>query len=136
MQQSEQLSVDSMNRQVQINEWEYNSKMETLFMFQLILIGLLIITILSVLNSYGLVGRAFLFYVSGLVILILGGIWLARLLYTNRLRDKEVWTRRSFQGDAALPPAVSPDVVRAAATNNAAACAAEGDGSKSSVVVC
>ena len=103
-------------------------------MFQLILIGLMILTFLSALNSYGLVGRAFLFYVSALTIILLGGIWLARLLYTNRLRDTAVWNRRTFQGDGDLPPAVSPDVVRAAAANNSVAC--EAGGSSSPSVVC
>jgi len=48
----EKYNIELANRQIQVNEWAYNNKMDTLFVFQLIFITIMMVTILLVLNIH------------------------------------------------------------------------------------
>ena len=103
--------MDSLERQTEVNEWAYNSKLETLFMLQLLYLGLVIVLVLTVLTKYGLMNGWFTVMVGLIGLGILLAIWIYRGLYTANVRDKRFWNRRNFTGDRTTPPAVSPDVV-------------------------
>lgn len=90
---------DLTQRQAQINEWSYNNKMDTLFVFQLIFISLLFIGILMSLKQTGVVGPGFVWYSMAIVLIIVVIIIVNRSMYTNTTRDVKFWNRRHFNGD-------------------------------------
>jgi hypothetical protein len=96
---SSQYNIDLANRQIQVNEWAYNNKMDTLFVFQLLFITLMFVTILLVLKSQGLVGGAFVWYSIGIVLVLNVMIIINRSVYTNTKRDSRMWNKKHFAGD-------------------------------------
>ncbi len=117
----EPASIDSLERQTEINEWEYHNKLDTLFMLQLTYLGLVILVILSVLWKYELMNIAFILLVGIILLTCLALLWFYRAAYTRNVRDKVNWDRRRFEGDGTLPPALSPDEVAAEAKKRIAA---------------
>jgi hypothetical protein len=91
-----QSNEDSTRRQVEINEWYYESKRETLFILQIILLMLLTITVLVAMTSYGLITKLTSDYLTGIVLLFGLGTWFYRWYYTRYLRDRRYWNRRTF----------------------------------------
>ena len=96
----EQYNIDLANRQIEINEWSYNNKRDTLYIFQLSFIALIFIAILSALEAQGIIGGAFVSYVIFLTLLVLGIIIINRIFYTDRRRDARYWNRRRFGDDS------------------------------------
>jgi FlaA1/EpsC-like NDP-sugar epimerase len=96
MSQGDTYNIDLATRQVEINEWSYNNKMETLFVFQIVFISLLLMSLLFYLKSTGLVGGSFVWYVFLLLVLIVGLIIINRAVYTATTRDGRYWNRRRF----------------------------------------
>jgi hypothetical protein len=90
------------NRQTEINEWSYNNKMDTLFVFQLLFISMLIICILMMFSYSGIIGRYFVGYTFGILVIINIIVIINRSVYTNNIRDKHVWGRVLFGGDQQL----------------------------------
>jgi hypothetical protein len=90
---------DSTRRQVEINEWYYESKRETLFLLQVILLMMLTITVLVAMASYGLITQLTSNYLTGIVLLIGLGTWGYRWYYTQYVRDRRYWNRRMFKKD-------------------------------------
>jgi hypothetical protein len=86
-------------RQTEINEWSYNNKMDTLFIFQLFFISALIICILMMFSYKGIVGRAFVGYIFGILLLINIITIVNRAMYTNNIRDKKYWDKVVFDAD-------------------------------------
>lgn len=85
---------DTYTRQGEINEWQAQNKLDTLFFLQSLFIFLVILVILVFLRQYGLlVGSAF-YVVVGLFLAILVGIMWNRASYTLYSRDKRYWNRR------------------------------------------
>jgi hypothetical protein len=91
------------SRQIEINEWSYNNKMDTLFVFQILFISLLIVSILMLFSYQGVIGRGFVWYTFGILILLDILIIVNRAMYTDRIRDKKHWDRVSFPDDNKLP---------------------------------
>jgi hypothetical protein len=92
-------------RQFEINEWSYGNKMDTLFVFQMILIALVLVTPLLYLSRQGLVPSNVLTMLAiGLTVIIVLTI-AVRAQYTNFKRDQRYWNRRQFnkQGGPAIP---------------------------------
>jgi hypothetical protein len=87
------------NRQAEISEWAYNDKMDTVFVLQVLFIGLVMISILFYANSLGYFGSAFAWYGTVLVGIITTTVILARISYTNARRDSRFWNRRKFDED-------------------------------------
>lgn len=87
------------SRQTEINEWSYNNKMDTLFIFQLLFISILIICILMMFSYKGIVGRAFVGYIFGILVLINIVTITNRAMYTNNIRDKKYWDKVMFDTD-------------------------------------
>ena len=86
-------------RQTEINEWSYNNKMDTLFIFQLFFISALIIFILMMFSYKGIVGRAFVGYIFGVLLLMNIVTIINRAMYTNNIRDKKYWDKVIFDTD-------------------------------------
>lgn len=99
MSEAKHYNNDLTQRQAQINEWSYNNKMDTLFVFQLIFISLLFIGVLMSLKQSGIVGSGFVWYSMAIVLIIVVIIIVNRSMYTNTKRDAKFWNRRHFNGD-------------------------------------
>ena len=106
---------DSTRRQVEINEWYYESKRETLFILQIILLMLLTITVLVVMVNYGFITKLTSDYLIGIVLLFGLGTWFYRWYYTQYLRDRRYWNRRTFKEDVPTkgPPVCAEDIAEA-----------------------
>ena len=96
---SNQYNIDLASRQVEINEWAYNNKMDTLFVFQVLFMAILFVSILLVLRSTGMIGGPFVWYSFGIVLLVVVMIIINRSMYTNKKRDMRLWNKRRFDDD-------------------------------------
>jgi NhaP-type Na+/H+ or K+/H+ antiporter len=114
-------SIESIERQTEVNEWEYNRKLESLFIAQLFFLGLAVLVLLSILRKYGFSNLPFILIVGLVLITGLILLWYFRSSYTKNVRDKNSWNRRRFEGDGQLAPAVSPEQVAAEAKKRIAA---------------
>ena len=86
-------------RQNEINEWEAGNKRDTLFVYQMMLVGLSITIILAYLMSIGIIG-SYLFYGLTLVIVLIFIFTIVnRAQYTNAIRDRRFWNKRRFPTD-------------------------------------
>jgi hypothetical protein len=99
---SDQYNIDLASRQIQINEWSYNNKMDTLFVFQILFMSILFVSILMALKTTGMIGGAFIWYSMAIVIFIVVIIIINRSLYTQNRRDLRLWNKRRFDGDNTL----------------------------------
>jgi hypothetical protein len=97
-------SVQQMNndkslakRQNEINEWTANNKLDTLFVYQQLLIILCSTIILVYLWKRGLLSTTVFFIIIGLLGLIFLFTIVNRLQYTNKLRDTQYWNKRKFE---------------------------------------
>jgi hypothetical protein len=82
---------------VEINNWYYENKRETLFVLQLILLVVLSLVVTLGVASYGLISRDGSDYLCAFVIVVGAGTWLYRWYYTTRIRDARYWSQRSFE---------------------------------------
>jgi hypothetical protein len=101
-------------RQYEINEWAYNNKLDTLFVFQVLFITLLLAAGLAYLNRIGFLSTSILGLIVGILLVIDIVILITRFSYTKKTRDKRYWNKRQFakksipQGsgsDSICPPA-------------------------------
>jgi hypothetical protein len=87
------------NRQAEINEWAYSDKMDTVFVLQVLFIGLVMISILFYSQTLGYFGSGFAWYGTIVVGMLVTTVILARVSYTNARRDSRYWNRRKFDED-------------------------------------
>ena len=97
---------DLAQRQYEINEWQYGNKMDTLFVFQMILISLVLLSPLLYFSRQGLVPTSILTGVAVLFVIIIVLTIAVRAQYTAYSRDQRYWNRRQFdkQGGPPVPP--------------------------------
>lgn len=100
-------NTDLATRQVEINEWTYNNKMDTLFVFQLVFLALLAVSVLFGLKRYGLLGGAFAWYATAIIFILCTVLIVNRAYYTRMLRDQRYWNERRFPGDGVKGGALS-----------------------------
>jgi hypothetical protein len=96
-------------RQIEINEWTYNNRMETLFVFQILFISLMIVAILMYLRGAGFIGALFMGYVILLLVAVVIIIIVNRSMYTNRIRHNRFWSKRRFEDDNKMVPSTGYD---------------------------
>ena len=72
--------------------------MDTLFVFQIMFISLLFVSILMILKASGVVGGPFVWYSLMIVFIIVVIIIINRSMYTTNRRDDVYWNRRNFDG--------------------------------------
>jgi hypothetical protein len=89
-------------RQVEINNWYYENKRETLFVLQLILLVVLSLVVVLGVTSYGWITQDAADYLMGFIVVVGGGTWLYRWYYTANIRDPRYWSQRSFLQDGKL----------------------------------
>ena len=99
---------DLTRRQVEINNWYYENKRETLFVLQLILIVMLTLVVILGVTSYGWIGEDGSNYLMGFVIIVGAGTWLYRWYYTSNIRDPRYWNQRRFPQDGKIDPPSAP----------------------------
>jgi hypothetical protein len=95
----EDYNIELASRQVEINEWAYEDKMETLFVFQILFMSTLFIIILFYLKDTGIFPSSFVWYVVFILVLIVGILIINRASFTARKRDRRFWNRRRFPED-------------------------------------
>lgn len=104
---SAKYNQDLTRRQVEINNWYYENKRETLFVLQLTLLLVLVAVILLIAQTYGFLNEAAVNWsLSGLFMIGIV-VWLYRWYYTAYMRDPRFWSRRSFNGDNSVPKRTS-----------------------------
>ena len=107
-QRSEERNITSneqlARRQVEINNYYYENKRETLFLLQLVLLIMLTVTVILSLTSYGYITQDASDYILLAVVLVGGATWLYRWYYTTTIRDPKFWNRRTFEQDGSLAP--------------------------------
>jgi hypothetical protein len=81
-------------RQSEINEWQAQNKMDTLFFLQLLFLALTLTVILVYLRQTGILPNSVMWMLVGFMVLILAGILWNRTSYTNVSRDPRYWNRR------------------------------------------
>lgn len=84
-------------RQVEINEYAYNNKLETLFFLQLLFLSVLGLTLVIYLQRNGIVGNTFAGMLTIGLLIIITIICLYRWNYTRTTRDGRFWSRRYFK---------------------------------------
>lgn len=96
---------DLAQRQYEINEWSYGNKLDTLFVFQLILLSLVLLAPLLYLSRQGFVPTPILTGVTVVLGIIIALTVAVRAQYTNFSRDQRYWNRRQFdkQGGPPIP---------------------------------
>lgn len=95
-------NTDLATRQVQINEWAYEDKMDTLFVFQIVFMSILFLIILFYIKDLGIFPSSFTWYVFFILVLIVGLIIINRATFTARKRDRRFWNRRRQPDDRAV----------------------------------
>jgi hypothetical protein len=101
---SRKFNKDLTRRQVEINNWYYESKRETLFVLQLLLLTMLAAVVVMALQTYGWVTEAAGNWTLTILFVIGAGTWLYRWYYTSYVRDPRYWSRRSFAEDKNVEP--------------------------------
>jgi hypothetical protein len=85
---------DTYTRQAEINEWEAQNKLDTLFFLQLLFLFFTLMVFLLFLRRYGILPAQSV-WITGAVfgILMVGVLW-NRASYTANSRDNRYWNRR------------------------------------------
>ena len=108
---------DLTRRQVEINNWYYENKRETLFVLQLILLTALTVIVLLALKTNGYVTETGSDYIIFGVLIVALGTWLFRWYYTTYTRDRRYWNQRTFVADAPVSIPVCATVSGAPSSN-------------------
>ncbi len=97
-------TLDMTRRQVEINNWYYEDKRETLFVLQLILLVVLAVIVILAVASYGWITENGANLLIGFFLFVGVGTWIYRWYYTSYLRDPVYWNRRYFREDGKVGP--------------------------------
>ena len=84
------------SRQNEINEWTYGNKLDTLFVFQILFMTVLLSSGFVYLQKLGFYSPALLGVLTGLLLFIDIVIIINRVNWTSRVRDQIYWNRRQF----------------------------------------
>lgn len=95
---------DTYTRQGEINEWQAQNKLDTLFFLQVVFLFFSVMVILLYLRQGKILSTTAVYGVIGVLLLVVIGILWNRVSYTNMSRDTRYWNRRHI---AANPNALS-----------------------------
>lgn len=85
---------DTYARQGEINEWQAQNKLDTLFFLQLSFLFFTVLVFLLFLRQYGVITSSILWiFVAVLGVLVVGTL-ISRVSYTSNSRDQRYWNRR------------------------------------------
>jgi len=102
---TKKINDDLTRRQVEINDWYYENKRETLFVLQLILLTALTVVVLLTLKTYGFISEQGSDFILLFIILVALCTWLYRWYYTKYIRDRRFWNNRNFPAGEVPDPA-------------------------------
>jgi hypothetical protein len=85
---------DTYARQGEINEWQAQNKLDTLFFLQLTFLFFSILVFLLFLRQSGVVSTSIVWIFTGVLGLLIVGTLINRMSYTSNSRDKRYWNRR------------------------------------------
>jgi hypothetical protein len=106
---AEALRHDNQNaqRQYEINQWTSGNRLDTLFVYQIIFVSILVLAIFTGMWRAGFVGTGFLSLLMLLSLVIIVLVIFYRAQYTAFTRDQRYWNKRGFQkfaGPTITPP--------------------------------
>lgn len=84
-------------RQYEINQWTSGNRADTLFVYQIIFLTVLVLAILTGMWRSGIVSTGFLSLMTTLAIIINVLVIIRRAQYTIFTRDQRYWNKRNFQ---------------------------------------
>jgi len=95
---AEALRHDNQNaqRQYEINQWTSGNRQDTLFVYQVIFISVLVLAIFTGLWRSGIVGTGFLSFLTFLLLTVIVLTIVYRAQYTGFKRDQRYWNKRNF----------------------------------------
>jgi len=91
------------NRMNEIGDYSYNKRLDTIFIFQLTFIVILIIVVLLYLRSIGLISSFIVYPISFILVIIIFFIIINRFVLSNKIRNKRYWNKLNF-GDGLIAP--------------------------------
>jgi hypothetical protein len=106
---SQEYNTNLAARQTQINEWSYHNKMDTLFVFQILFISIIIISLLMMFAYQKIIGRAFVYYTFAILVIVDVLVIINRSMYTNQTRDTREWDKARFGGNNGLISPIGKD---------------------------
>ncbi len=89
-------NVATASRFREIKEWYYNNKLDTLFVFQLIFISILLLAVLAYLSKLNIIGMGVVGAMVGILLVVNVLVIANRAIYTDKVRDKRYWSKRAF----------------------------------------
>ena len=104
------LTSDSVSRQTTINEWYYNYRLDTLFVLQLVFLGISVILLMTILSKYRIISPVFVIYASVIIVILLFLVWYFKYSFNKNTRDFYQWDKRKFSGDGHFKSVVTPEV--------------------------
>jgi hypothetical protein len=85
---------DTYTRQGEINEWQAQNKLDTLFFLQILFLFFSVVVVLLYLRQARMLSSSSVYGTIGFLLLIVIGILWNRVSYTNMSRDSRYWNRR------------------------------------------
>jgi len=85
---------DTYTRQGEINEWQAQNKLDTLFFLQILFLFFSAIVVLLYLRQAKMLSDTSVYGTVGALLLVVVGILWNRVSYTNMSRDSRYWNRR------------------------------------------
>lgn len=106
---AEALRHDNQNaqRQYEINQWTSGNRLDTLFVYQIIFVSVLVLSIFTGMWRAGFVSTGFLSLLIVLTLIVIVLVIVNRAQYTAFTRDQRYWNKRNFQkfaGPVITPP--------------------------------
>jgi len=85
---------DTYTRQGEINEWQAQNKLDSLFFLQILFLYFSIVVVLLYLRQAKMLGSSSVYGTMGVLLLVVIGVLWNRVSYTNMSRDTRYWNRR------------------------------------------
>jgi hypothetical protein len=100
---------DLSKRQYEINQWSFYNKLDTLFVYQLIFIGLCTVAVLTYLHLSDILPQLPYYILSGIIFLIVVFTIINRERYNKKIRDNRYWNKQNITiPSTGLTPTPSP----------------------------
>jgi len=104
---------NNFGRKNEMNEWSVGNKKDTLFVFSALFVVLSVIVFLTAFLRMNIISSAVWATTSVVAILVFVLIVLNRSQYTDQIRNKRYWNKKTFEGKyGKIPiPSICPDPV-------------------------
>ena len=94
-------------RQNEINQWEAGNKLDTLFIYQQMLIILSAVIIMTYLLKKGILPPTVFWSITGILAAIFAFTVANRVQFTDKIRDTRYWNKRQFPVDQTPVPMIN-----------------------------